>query len=396
MCACVALEDGGIYVVQVAVRKDVDGCNGMYLAYDTKNSTRPFLMSSTAKKPLTWELKEYGTNIYSLQTVMRNGGDKAKLSYGPKCSSPAVRVSTTDRLRWKFVAVDKEKELYRLSAIKPCEGGYIGRLTPAAVKSKRSTCKNQRSLSMTPITSATYDYIWKFTKVSSPAAEPVPARKSKVSISLKFIGASVDTFRDAQKQRFCSKLISTSKYPPEKLACTVTSVTPVSVSGSGSGRRLAQQPQGVVVDADLSFDVQTTLDVEQANQDASSIVQQLRDPDTIAVVFEEVTEEPSTPVMEEVVVEEEEVLVDPETSPPLSRIPDDDDDDGDRVDDDDDGDEGVDDDDDDDEGADDDDDDGEGVDDDDGDDEGVYDDDGDDGDDEGVDDDDDDDDGVDD
>ena len=150
------------------VEDDVDDCNDMYLAYDYKsNSTRPFLMSQTAQRPMRWELKLYEEGIYSLEAVDRSWDRPGKLSYPPQCNQKSVKVSNRDRLRWtveEAMIGEGGVPLYKMTAIKDCSGQHRAILAPAALSNQGTTCLRQRSLNLLR-TNTNYDVYWKFIKV---------------------------------------------------------------------------------------------------------------------------------------------------------------------------------------------------------------------------------------
>ena len=162
------VEDGAVYTVQVMVEDDQDDCNGKYLAYDPKsNSSRPFLMSESATKPVRWKLQKYDDGVYSLETADRDPSKFAlgKLSYPPQCNQRSVKISRSDRLRWTFE--EQADGMYKIIAIKDCNGrNHNAILAPATLRSGRSTCRNQRSLSLLSISTNESVY-WNFTKINS-------------------------------------------------------------------------------------------------------------------------------------------------------------------------------------------------------------------------------------
>ena len=286
--------DGGIYTIQVANNGNgIEQCNDLYLAYlKDSDSQRPFLMSSTAKKPSQWRIYSLGKDAYKLETADRPSDLSSKLSYSPACSSKSVRLNAKDRLSWRLIAVDQDKGLYRVvTSNKNCEKPVYGRLAPLSVAQNRVECDEERSLILMPISQATYGFIWNFTLVASPpqpssvpisttrpplpsttpppttAPPPVPVEVPEVTVAVAFLGISIEQFAEEEKNNLCRTLIESANYPPEKIICTVV-VTPL----SQSGRRLHQD--GVEAIATLQYIVDSVEDSQQALQSATSVDQE--------------------------------------------------------------------------------------------------------------------------
>ena len=323
------MENGGIYTVQVAMSSDSDGCNGTYVAYLTeRESTRPFLMSSFAKKPPNWRLHALGQDKFTMETADRPADIKAKLSYSPSCGSKSVRMFSNDRLSWRMIPIDRSNGLYRINvANKDCPKPVLGRLAPAAVASK-STCADQRSLTLMPISSSTFGIVWKFTKVgdipvvrpSPPPPSPLPPTPSpfvevevpRVKASLIFVGVSVENFGETERANFCSAMIAAASYPPEQLTCFIDSVEPASgrvlASNESPATRSLLQTEGseqnsTKVGGGLDFEVTSEEEAQAAQQSVTVFTQNLEDPASVQTTFANVTTEEEAVVLESVTQE---------------------------------------------------------------------------------------------
>ena len=326
------IADGGIYTIQVANKNDADGCNGTYLAYlKDSESTRPFLMSSTAKKPVTWQIDYVGGGKYTLKTADRVSDLAAKLAYSPACGSKSVTVKNSDRRSWRFIAVDEDQGIYRIvTANKPCEKPVNGRLAPLATASQSSTCATERSLTLMPISAETFGMMWKFTRVdqlrpiptSTPSITPAPEETPtptpppivsvevpKLNIAVDFFGVTVEQFGETERAAACEALMSSSNYPPEKLICVIIDVIPFSPS-----RRFLKQ-SGVQVIAELRYLIDDATQLPDAQESATTFQQQLENSTTVNEIFQNVTDQDTGVFVNDVVPSTETVQV-PESPTP--------------------------------------------------------------------------------
>ena len=333
-CGAGAQLQDGIYTIQVANRDDAQGCNDMYLAYRPDHaSIRPFLMSSTAEKPMKWELRSLGRDRYTLATADRPQNISAKLSYSPSCGSTSVLVRNADRRSWLLVAVDVERGLYRIVTgnKKDCEKPVLGRLAPRAAGSDGGSCSKDRDLSLKPVSRDTFGLIWRLTweaeiiPVSDPidntttTPSPIPTVEVKapgLAVTILLIGFSPETFGEQERTATCESLIAGSSYPRDKMSCTIDDVRPL----GSSKRRLLQS--GVEVDATLQFQVEYATELEEAEQAASELEEVLEDPEAGPQLFEGLTDAEDVVIKgSETVTETVEVPVQPPPTPePTSTV----------------------------------------------------------------------------
>ena len=287
-----AIVNGGVYTIQVANNGNgIEQCNDFYLAYlKNRASRRPFLMSSFATKPPTWKMISLGRDMYKIETAERPSNISSKLSYSPVCRSTSVRVDDRLRLSWRLIAVDKDKNLYRVvTGNKDCPVPVYGRLAPLAVAENNPECDNQRDLSLMPIHKNTYGMIWKFvlvsdpTEISIPTPSPPPTVQVEiptVKVNIAFQGMTVEQFGEEEEKKICDILIAASGYPPNKVSCTVQ-VTPLSTEG----RRL--HLDGVLAEVNMTLLADTFEESQQAGEAAEDAFQSAQ----IDGIFDDVTDE---------------------------------------------------------------------------------------------------------
>ncbi len=172
----------GIYRISYA---GGGACQGKFLNYKRYDNTSPAkvnLASSSSSNPVLWEIQNVaGKNQQiTMNAINRASCCPQKLGY-PRpstCSSSAIDLGTSGNgLRWKFVGISGQPNVYRLSAAIRTErcssSSYLGRLAPTAAKSGGCE-KPKNTITLAKMDSSSQSMHWKMIRVSPPPPPPSP------------------------------------------------------------------------------------------------------------------------------------------------------------------------------------------------------------------------------